>query len=248
MFFIEINDPTLADKIQKGGKEGVDFLSKVVWPALAALVPALGTALFKVFQDHSRARRSVQLTERISSLAKSLAELPELSPPANPSAVTPRAALTTELNLAVSELAAIQSRVHHSFRDLSSTATARMRSALLLYRPNGFLAFTLHALFYIYSLSFAFGLLAFLIGIADPTSGDPNVLGNVDHPSFVSDLLGFIMLVGIFSIPSLVLHHYAARIHRKQCLETQNQDALKHDAQNAGYPAGTAAAISQQQL
>jgi len=211
-----VTDPTLADKIQKSGKESIDFLSKVVWPALAALVPAAATALFKVFQDHSRVRRSVHLTERISALAKSINELPDLPPTANPSATTPRAALTTELNIAVTELAGIQSHVRHSFRDLSSGATARMRSALLFYRPKCFLAFTLHILFYLYSLSFAFGLLAFLVGIGDATSTDPDALGNATRASFVTDLLGYIMLVGIFSLPALVLHHFAAVIHRRQ--------------------------------
>ncbi len=237
-----IDDSTIGE-IQNAGKEGVGFLAKVVWPALAALVPAVAAAFFKVAQDHSRTRRSVQLTDRISALAKSLAELPELPPPANPSAVTPRAALTTELNLAVAELASIQTRVRHSLRDFSSNATARMRSALLLYRPKGFLAFTLHALFFLYTLSFAFGLLAFLIGIGDTTASDADALGNVAHPSFVSNLLGFIMLVAIFSVPALILRHYAAKIHRKQCLEAQMAPSPLIPP-----PVGAAVAVSQQSI
>ncbi len=237
-----IDDSTFTE-IQNAGKEGVGFLSKVVWPALAAVVPAAGTAFYKLAQDHSRARRSVQLTDRISSLAKSLAELPELPPPANQSAVTPRAALTTELNLAVSELAVIQTRVRHSFRDLSSTATARMKSALLFYRPKGFLAFMLHALFYAYTLTFAFGLLAFLISVGDPSSGDADALGNVAHPSFFSNLLGFIMLVAIFSVPALILRHYASKIHRKQCLEAQT-----NPPQPVQSHVGAAVAVSRPQI
>lgn len=218
MFLI---DSSLTEQIQKSGKESVDFLSKVVWPALAALVPAAGTAIFKIGQDHSRARRSVQLTERISALSKMIADLPELPTSANSVRVSPRDALITELNLAVSELCSIQSKVHLNFRSFSSNASARLRSAFLLYRPKGFRAVVLHGMFYVYSTGAALCLMLFLIGAGTSDTTETSALTDSSHSSFYSALLGFVLLVAIFSIPAMVIRHFAARIHRRQTAEPQ---------------------------
>src|SRR5215467_12101242 len=110
MFFI---DPLQSD-VQQQLSTKVNLLSKVVWPALATLVPAAVTALAKIFQDHSRKRLSEQLTDRISRLAKSVSELPETSV-AVASGVTPRSAVGAGLNAAVNELTALQYRTSHRF-------------------------------------------------------------------------------------------------------------------------------------
>jgi len=200
-------------EVQQHVSAWVTLLSRVVWPALATLVPAGITAAFKIVQNHSRNRRSDELTARISQLAKTIAEVPDL--PASPGCgVTPRAALTAELNLTVSELTALQTKVRHSFREVSSTATARLRGGLLLFRPSGTAAFVLHSLFYAYGAIFLFCILAVLMAGNDP-GGEP-FISTKSASAFFTDSLAFIFLVAVFSIPSLILHHYAVKIHRRQ--------------------------------
>jgi len=197
----------------------VSLLSRVVWPALATLVPAGVTALFKIAQSHSRSRRSVQLTDRISELAKSIAELPD---PCDGVAISPRAALTTELNLAVNELAALQSRARYNLRGVSNTATAKLRGALLLFRPQGKHALTVHVLFYIYNAFFLFCVLAVIFG--DDSPGSTPFFSYSSASDLLSEIIAFIFIVGAFSIPMLTLHHIAVKIHRKQFAATQPPD------------------------
>jgi hypothetical protein len=201
--------------VQRQVSAWVTLLSRVVWPALATLVPAGITALFKVMQNHSRNRRSDELTNRISQLAKAIAEVPDMA--ASPgSGVTPRAALTAELNLAVNELTALQTKVRHSysFRGVSTTATTKLRNGLLLFRPRGTAATTLHVLFYLYGAVFLFCILAVLMASND--AGAEPFFSTKSASAFFSDFLAFIFLVAIFSVPPLLLHHYAIKIHRKQ--------------------------------
>jgi hypothetical protein len=209
MFFI---DPLQSD-VQQQLSTKVNLLSKVVWPALATLVPAALTALAKIFQDHSRKRLSEQLTDRISRLAKSVSELPETSVIAA-NGVTPRSALEAELNAAVNELTALQYRASHRFTGVSTTTT-RVRAALLLYRPKGLAAFTLHTLFYLYSFGLIFCLVAVMADQSSP------FISTASAGAFFSDLLAFIAIFGVLGIPPLIIRYYAAKIHRRQCLEAQ---------------------------
>jgi hypothetical protein len=202
----------LVKSIQNQGSKGIGVLSAVIAPLLVALVPAAITAVVKLVQGRTRSRRSVELTERISVLAKSIAELPELPPSATPLVMTPAAALTAELNLVVRELNAIQTRESHLLRDLSTNATARFRGALLLYRPKGALAITLHTLFFVYTVV---ALAVTIVVVSIVNRKDPG------------DLAAFMIYATLVSLPSLILRHYAVKIHRKQC-----KDALSIPAQH----------------
>lgn len=187
----------------------VTLLSKVVWPALATLVPAVATAAFKWVQDHTTKQHSTQLTERISALAKQIAELPVLPQSSSGSSVTPQSALTCEMESAIRELTAIQARVATRHRMGLTTTTAKIRAAFLLYRPKGLAAWTLHLTFYVYSFALVFALVAVM---TDQTS--PFI-------SSVSDAFAFIFLFAVFGTPPLILRYYAAKIHAKQCVQVQ---------------------------
>jgi hypothetical protein len=204
-------DPLQSD-VQQQLSTKLNLLSKVVWPALATLVPAAITALFKIAQDHSRKRLGAQLTDRIASLAKCISELPEF-PLAGGTGVTPRTALTAELNSAVNELTALQNRVGRHLPGMT-TMTTRLRAAFLLFRPKGFLAFTLHTLFYLYSFGLIFCLIAVMADRSSP------FISTASAGAFFSDLLAFIFIFGILGVPPLVIRYFAARIHRRQCLES----------------------------
>jgi hypothetical protein len=97
-----------------------------------------------------------------------------------------------------------------------STITAKLRAGMLLYRPKGWAAITLHLAFFAYLLVFFFALSA---GIAGSSTAD------VEHAKTTSDLFwnvfGFMVVFGIAGIPPLILRHFAAKIHRRQCLEAQ---------------------------
>ena len=189
--------PNISDK--------VTLLSKVVWPGLATLVPAAATAGFKWAQDHTSKRRSAELTERISTLAKRISELPELPLGSATPTITPQAALTAELESAIHELTAIQTRVTtRRFTGLTTTA-AKVRAAFLLYRPKGMTAWTLHIAFYAYSFLLIFVLLAVVSDQSTP------------FISSVSDFFAFIFLFGVFGTPPLILRYYATKIQTKQC-------------------------------
>ena len=208
MFF---TDPLQSD-VQQQLSTKVSLLSKVVWPALATLVPAALTAIAKLVQDHSRKRLSEQLTDRISRLAKSISELPEVTL-TTASGVTPRAALEAELSAAVNELTVLQFRASHRFTGVSINTT-RLRAALLLYRPKGFAAFTLHTLFYLYSFGLIFCLVAVMADQSSP------FISTASAGAFFSDLLAFIAVFGVLGIPPLIIRHFAAKIRRRQCLES----------------------------
>ena len=138
----------------------VNLLAKVVWPTLATLVPAAIVGAVKWVQDHTSKRRSAELTERISTLAKRISELPVLSLSSATPAATPQSALTAELESALRELTSLQkTRAIRRFTGLTTT-TAKVRAALLLYRPVGIAAWTLHLAFYVYLFCLVFALMA----------------------------------------------------------------------------------------
>jgi hypothetical protein len=193
----------------------VTLLSKVVWPALATLVPAGVTAAFKWAQDHSRKRRSSELTGRISELAKSISELPELPAASTKPAVTPRSALTAELESAVLELTALQARASHRVPGVS-TITAKVRDALLLYIPKGLGAWTLHTAFFLYSFFLIFCLYAVM---TDP--GSTPFVSTKPTSEFITELLVYLLMFGVLGIPPMIMRHYASKIHRRQCAQSQ---------------------------
>jgi hypothetical protein len=199
-------DP-LSNEVQQRLFTKVNLVSRVVWPALATLVPAVATAAFKWSQEHTGKRRSVALTERICSLSKSIAELPEVS--LSNSTTTPRAAMIAELESAVHELTAVQTKTHRRVASSVATTTAKIRSALLLYRPKGFTAWMLHLSFFAY-----LGIiLLFFLGL--DTSAPKTKLPS---DSFTNAFM-FLTAFGILGVPPLVIRYLAARIHRKQCAQ-----------------------------
>jgi hypothetical protein len=190
-------------------------VTKFVLPAIATLIPAAITAAVKWMLDHSRKGRSVELTQRVSTLAKSISELPVLPlSSANP-AVTPQSALTVELEAVLRELTVLQTKAAHSFTGVS-TVTSMLRSAFLLYRPRGFKAWILHLCFYAYLPCFIFVL---SVGGASslPSAGD--TAGTTSDILF--NLVFFFTSFGILGIPPLIIRHFAAKIHRQQCAPAQ---------------------------
>ena len=160
--------------------EKVGLVSKVVWPALATLVPAGVTAAFKWTQDHSRGKLRVQLTERVSTLAKAIAELPAEAETLTGSLAahtSPRTVLTAEMDEILRELTALQTRsAAHRFTPgfTAATAVTKVRSALLLYKPKGTVAWMLHLAFFSYLAVLAFVLVAITSGgSVSPTDDNP---------------------------------------------------------------------------
>jgi hypothetical protein len=193
------------------------WLSKAILPALATLIPTGIIAAFKWAQDHTHSRRSVQLTQRISELAKSISELPVISLSNANAAVTPQSALTAELESALRELTAIQVKESHHPRSVSvlATVTTKLRAILLLYRPKGFAAWALHLTFYAYSIFMFFVLVAVVSDQTTPFFNTQSL------STFIPDLLAFLCVFGIVGIPPVILRYFAARIHRKQCAAMQ---------------------------
>ena len=190
-------------------------LSKFALPALATLIPAGITAALKLAQDHSRNRRSVELTERISTLAKSIRELPELPATGALPAVTPQSALTVELESALHELTILQTRVRRGLTGMS-TITSKLRAGMLLYKPRGWAAVTLHTVFFTYLFVFFFVLYAGLAPDSTATVSDAKTPSD-----FVTNLFAFLFIFGLAGIPPLIIRHYASKIHHRQCLEAQ---------------------------
>jgi hypothetical protein len=191
--------------------------AKFVLPAIATLIPAGITAALKWTQEHSRNRRSIVLTERISALAKSIHELPELPPATLSTGVTPQSALSVELDSALHELTVLQTRVRRGVSGVS-TITAKLRAGMLLYRPKGWAATALHTAFFAYLFVFFFVLYA---GLAPDSTA--TVSSAKTTSDFVTNLFAFLFIFGLAGIPPLILRHYAAKIHRRQCLEAQGK-------------------------
>jgi hypothetical protein len=220
--------------------EKVGLVSKVVWPALATLVPAGVTAAFKWSQDHSRGKLRVQLTERVSALAKAIAELPPEAPAGLIAAATPHMALTAEMNEVLRELTALQTRAaQRRFTPGFSAASAisKVRAALLLYKPKGALAWMLHLAFFSYLIVLAFVLVAVTSsGSVSPTDNNaaPAIAANAKagtgqtsggqsaatttpgSSDTFTNVVAFIFIFGIAGVPPMIIRFYAAKIHRKQ--------------------------------
>lgn len=193
-----------------------DGFAKYVLPAFATLIPAVVTAASKWVLDHSHRRRSAELTERVSTLAKSISELPVLPLPSVNPAITPQSALTAELEAALHELTALQTRTRRSFSGVS-TITSMVRSALLLFRPKGAMAWFLHLCFWAYLPCFIFVLSAGGAGDFLPKAGDTGATPS----DFLFNLFFFFTAFGILGIPPLIIRNFAVKIHRKQCAQAQ---------------------------
>jgi hypothetical protein len=202
-------DQDLASRAHDQAKYWTDLLSHVVFPAAATLVPVGVTALFKIGQSRSRSRRSDLLTGRISDLARKVADIPDLIPP-DPEC-SPKDALRAELRLAVEELKALQSRGPYTFRDIKSVLVGWVQDTLLLYKPHGFLSWVLQGSFYAYTIIFLFFVSVAVV--PDSSAGDAKSI--ISTSSSAADVVGYVVLIGVLSIPLLVLHHYAAKRHNK---------------------------------
>jgi hypothetical protein len=208
----------MGDFIQGLIGKGLAGLSQHLFQALAALIPLASGALLKMLQGHSHERRSTELTQRISSLTKTIHDLPQLSLPGTALGVTPQAALTAELQSAIHELTVLQNSPSRGFA--FSTFTAKIRSALLLYQPKGLAAWTLHIVFYAYLICFVVIMWA---GFLPDNTSD---LGPASqHESFAFKLFLFIFVFGVLGVPPLIIRYFAARIHEKQ--RPKKQDAAQ---------------------
>jgi hypothetical protein len=188
----------------------VILMSRVIWPALATLVPAGVTAAVSWTQSHSRDRRRTELTDRICVLAKSILELPDIAMPNPALAVTPKAALVAELESAVRELSHLQEGWSRRFAGATSLGS-RLRAIFLLYKPKGAAAYALHAVFYLYSICMVALFITMLGMLAEANSAS----------EFTSNLVGVIVVFMALGIPPLVLRYFASRIHHRQCLEAE---------------------------
>ena len=225
MFFF---DPLQTD-VSKHVNENVSHLSKVIWQVLATVVTIGVPTVFKWVQDHSRTRRRIELTERVSALAKSISELPA-DVPGLTAHVTPRDALQTELDAVLRELTGLQAKAPHRLGGIVG-ATASVRSMFLLYKPEGGVAWTLHFAFFSYA-----GVLFFLFMavMTDSTASPFNKTKTASD--FFTDLVAYMFLVAIFSIPAFTLRYFAAKIHRRQCAQALGAT----NAGAAGAVAGSA--------
>jgi hypothetical protein len=193
-----------------------DAFTKYVLPAVATLIPAAIAAASKWILDHSHKRRSAELTERVSTLAKSISELPVLPLPSVNPTITPQSALTAELEAALHELTALQTKTGRSSGSVSSI-TSMIRSTFLLFRPRGATAWILHLCFYAYLPCFIFVLYAGWAGNDLPKAGDTEATPS----GFLFNLFFFVTVFGILGIPPLIIRHFAVKIHRQQCALAQ---------------------------
>jgi hypothetical protein len=206
-------DPLNAD-VSKHLNENVSQLSKVIWQVLATVVTIGVPTAFKWVQDHSRTRRRIELTERVSTLAKSISELPE-DATGLAAHVTPRDALQTELDSVLRELTGLQAKAPHRLGGIAG-ATASVRSMFLLYKPQGTKAWTLHIAFFSYA---AFMFFCFMAVMTDATASPFSKSKTASD--FFANLVAYMFLVALVSIPAFVLRSFAAKIHRRQCAQAQ---------------------------
>ena len=223
MFFF---DPLNAD-VSKHVNENVSQLSKVIWQVLATVVTIGVPTIFKWMQDHSHTRRRIELTERISTLTKSISELPDDAAGTGLAHVTPRDALNTELESVLRELTALQAKAPHRLGGIAGAA-ASIRSMFLLYKPKGAVAWMLHIAFFSYAAVLCFGFWAVT---ADPTASTLDSTKTAS--SFFSNLVAYMLVVAVFSIPAFVLRYFATRIHRKQLAQALNVATPAADAPSA---------------
>ena len=206
-------DPLNAD-VSKHVNENVSHLSKVIWQVLATVVTIGVPTVFKWVQDHSRTQRRMALTDRVSALAKSISELPADALGLT-THVTPRDALQTELEAVLRELTGLQAKAPHRLGGIAE-ATTSVRSMFLLYKPQGPKAWTLHIAFFSYAALMFF---CFMAVMTDATASPFNKSKTASD--FFTDLVAYMFLVALASVPAFVLRYYAAKIHRRQSAQVQ---------------------------
>jgi hypothetical protein len=210
ILFVQLN----AADVSKHVNENVSQLSKVIWQILATAVTIGVPTAFKWMQDHSRTRRRIELTERVSKLAKSISELPE-DAPGLAAHVTQRDALQTELDSVLRELTGLKAKAPHRLGGIAG-ATASVRSMFLLYKPQGTKAWMLHIAFFSYA---AFMFFCFMAVMTDATAS-PFSKSNTAS-DFFTHLVAYMFLVALVSIPAFVLRYFAAKIHRRKCAQPE---------------------------
>lgn len=198
----------------------VDLLSKFVWPALAAIIPAAITAVVKWSQDQSRSRRRVALADRLIVLGKAVREFPKTDEAADLS--SPRSVLLAEIDALAQELAAVQLRIETRQSTTAATlaGTSRFRAAFLLYRPHGLGAWALHLMFYASVVILLFALLGMAMNPSELREG----------------LIGFAVL----GIPPLIVRYYASRLHQRHVERTPAVDTDPAHAASDSIVAGSA--------
>jgi hypothetical protein len=89
--------------------------------------------------------------------------------------------------------------------------TGWVQDTLLLYKPRGFVSWLLQGSFYAYTCIFLF----FVSVAVSPDSAAGDTKSVISASSSAADVVGYIVLIGVLSIPLLILHHFAAKRHYK---------------------------------
>ncbi|HTJ30578.1 MAG TPA: hypothetical protein VL346_08765 [Acidobacteriaceae bacterium] len=232
----------------------LDHLVTVVVPLAGALIPTAAAAMIKWLQDHDLRRRRASLTEDLTKLAKNLADLPPM--PESPAVQQMRAALNTEMEAGVRELLLLQAHAPRRSMGISSVAWG-LKSMFLWWQPRGFKAWMLHLGFWASLLVIGFLTIGMsedsakkkaaisqhassTQSLPDTSSSAATTQGNdADVPTTP---LTVVMIYVLFGIPPLIFRHFAAGIHRKQCMEDAARaaavQAARANGAAGGLPAG----------
>lgn len=128
-----------------------------ILPVTLALAPTLIGATIKWLQDNSKSKRRSQLSDRLTGVSKAYGE----QTTGNDDLLTAaRTALGAEISAICAELASLQAE---SKRTSNRTLYGWVSDAFLLFRPRGFLAWTVHLIFYCGASLVLFGLLGVAI-------------------------------------------------------------------------------------
>jgi hypothetical protein len=199
---------------------------------IAPLLPALLAFGYKWASENGRDRRRTNLIERMATLAKNIAELPQLPGESGDATTRVRDAFQAELEGSYHELVLLQAHAPHRTFGVSSV-TLGLKSAFLFFRPRGFKAWILHIAFYVSLVLLAFLTLGFAVeksaehtatAIAQQAKEvDSSGTDAQDEPISPGVIIAIYVL---FGTPPVVFRYFAMKIHRRQCAPISGGDAL----------------------
>jgi hypothetical protein len=242
---IWIVSDTIPNNLPPDAGKKLDGFIKIAVPLLCALVPTTAAAVIKWLQDHDLRRRRAALTDDLTKLAKSLADLPQM---ADSDAVQRmRGALNAEMELGVRELILLQTHVPRHPVGVSSIVPG-LKSMFLWWWPRGFKAWVLHLGFWASLIFLAFMTLGFSVENSekkadaalhelDGKTAPPAVTAPAAKSTDTSEptSAGTVVLIYVlFGIPPLIFRRFAAGIHRRQCQEDAARAAAMRPASADG--------------
>ncbi|HEY9125507.1 MAG TPA: hypothetical protein VIM62_00180 [Acidobacteriaceae bacterium] len=204
----------------------LDGFIKIAVPLLCALVPTTAAAVIKWLQDHDLRRRRVALTDDLTKLAKSLAELPQA--PEFEAVERMRLALHAEMELGVRDLLQMQAHAPRRPVGVSSIAPG-LKAMFLWWRPRGFAAWMLHLAFYSSLVFLAFMTLGMSVDSSEkkeqaaqraleaklaPRESQEAQKPPVEAPTSAGTV---VVIYVLFGVPPLIFRYWASGIHRRQC-------------------------------